>query len=247
MRRLQHQWRKDTENGRHQHLDSSITSERQSQTSPMDPLQQATDPAAVTAPAVTTTTPTDASTTPSPSTSTPPSTTSNGNQVAVLSTIDYSTHTMINYYSSTTVINHYDTAKTTSANGSGNSADGSSSLTSSSSEAAVHYRFKSSRYFSRTGSKQIDRIINFDGENGDKLELSRAAFKGLDKLDLAIVSTRQERREAAKTTADVIYQQSSGKLFFNANDALSGFGRDGGCFAILVGGPQINESHFILF
>ena len=209
-----------------------------------DPM--ATDPVATATPASTTNTAADPIATTASTPGGTPSNTSNGNQIAVLSTIDYSTHTMVNYYSSTTVVNHYHQSTTDSANSSAAN-DSSSSLASSASTAAVHYRFRSGHYFNKSGHRQIDRIVNFNGDNGDRLELSRSAFKGLDKLDLAVVSTRKERREAAKTTADIIYQQSSGKLFFNANDTLSGFGRDGGCFAMLQGSPQLSESHFILF
>lgn len=186
--------------------------------------------------------------------------TSNGNQVAVLSTIDYSTdlnvyntsattqsHNTTNYQ---TVNNNYycrtssESTKTASPTPMAevDQVTGSSQLQ----REAIHYKFTSREYFSRRGVKRVDRIYEFSSSNGDILELSREVFRGIDSLELAIASNGKEVKKMAKRDIDLIYNDSSGELFFNANGGSSGFGRSGGMFAILEDAPLISSANLIL-
>lgn len=186
------------------------------------------------------------------------SNTSNGNQVAVLSTIDYSTNTIIYHYdlTSTTIENHSTTVHDGISGGSSETSGAleiasSDAITGSGTSASLqrngfHLRFTSRAYFRGKGARRVDRIFGFNGSNGDKLELSRKVFKGIGKLEFDSVSNGKQLRRAAKTDTDIIYQESSGKLFFNSNGDEKSFGNKGGLFAILESTPFLNADHFIL-
>jgi hypothetical protein len=109
------------------------------------------------------------------------------------------------------------------------------------------YLFDSSLYFRRSSKKpRIDRITNFSAESGDILKLARNTFKGIGELDFVATANKRASKQAAKTDKDIIYELSSGKLYFNANTEDKGFGKQGGLFAILEGSPVIGSSNFIL-
>lgn len=186
------------------------------------------------------------------------SNTSNGNQIAVLSTIDYSTNINIlssrtttasnNQNSTTNYYYYYAPIYTNGQTGAGANTSNQDPITGSNSlqRSAVHFRFTSSDYFSRRGSRRIDRIFGFNPSSGDMLEISSKAFKGIGSIDFEIAANRKQRRALAKSDADIIYQQSSGELFFNANGEDKGFGKSGGMFAILEGSPLISSSNLML-
>lgn len=175
------------------------------------------------------------------------SNTSNGNQVAVNSSFDYSVHNFTVYsYSST---QHQETlnAQMSQANGDPQLADG---FNCGIGEARLgrSYRFESRQFFRGNGSRsRIDRIISFNTEAGDTLQLSRRLFKGIGKLDFVAVANKKGSRRAALTDNDIIYEQSTGRLYFNANSGDQGFGNKGGLFAVLDSSPLISESQFVIF
>jgi hypothetical protein len=162
------------------------------------------------------------------------SNTSNGNQVAVNSNVDYSTHnTNIYNDSSTTTINQV-------------------SLTTHcgvmTTQLARSYRFDSREYFRGSGRlSRVDRIINFSGAEGDSLELSRRIFKGIGDLDFVAVGNAKASKRAARSDNDIIYETSTGKLYFNSNDSDLGFGKQGGLFAIMEASPLISRNDFVIF
>jgi Ca2+-binding RTX toxin-like protein len=88
--------------------------------------------------------------------------------------------------------------------------------------------------------------MGFNGANGDKLELKRRVFKGIGELEFQSVDNRRQLKRVAKSDADIIYQESNGRLFFNANGDTKGFGDQGGMFAILESTPFLSSDHFIL-
>lgn len=206
--------------------------------------------------------------------------TSNGNQIAVLSTIDYSTNVNILNSSTTTDVSNHNTSITNNyyatetgpipANHSSptnnyyyyyyttnNTSTPSSTSTNTSNQdpitgstslmrSAVDFRFVSSDYFSRNGIRRVDRIFGFNTSSGDMLAISRRVFKGIGSMDFEIAANRKQLRAMAKSDADIIYQESSGQLFFNANGEEKGFGKSGGMFAILEGSPLISSSNLML-
>jgi len=109
------------------------------------------------------------------------------------------------------------------------------------------YRFDSRRYFRNNGKKvQIDRITNYSIADGDKLQLSRRIFKGMGEFEFESVDNRKELKNAARGDADIIYHESKGRLYFNANDQARGFGNTGGLFAILENRPDLSADQFLL-
>ena len=170
--------------------------------------------------------------------------TSNDNQVYVNSNIDQSvnTFTMYNYSSTQSQESLTNQLGQPSAELMGASSDDFNCSVSSSRIGRI-YRFDSRRYF-RGGRKKarVDRITNFSSEAGDGMELSRKAFKGIGELDFTTASNKRSSKRAARTDTDIIYNESSGKLYFNANDDSKGFGNKGGLFAILESSPLISSS-----
>lgn len=244
----------------------------QTTTNPTDPIatidpSATTDPTGPAAPAATTS-PSDpvgvadpAVTAPvDPITGTGGSNTSNGNQVAVLSTIDYSTNNIVYNYNLTSsseqqssTTNNYSMTGSSSQTVSslaGNSST-SDSITGNPGSSSLQrsgylLRFDSGAYFRTNGLRRVDRIMGFNGSNGDKLQLSRRHFKGIGKMEFESVANNKQVKRAAKSDADIIYNESSGKLYFNANLDDKGFGAKGGLFAILESTPMLSADQFML-
>jgi len=173
------------------------------------------------------------------------SNTSNGNQVAVNSSFDYSVHSYTVYSYSSTQNQETLNAQVSPAN---SNSQLSESFSCGTSEARLgrSYRFASRQFFSGRRSR-VERITNFDAEAGDTMELSSRLFKGIGELDFVTVANRKGSQRAARTDNDVIYEQSTGRLYFNANSNDQGFGSKGGLFAILDSSPLIGDSQFVIF
>ena len=107
---------------------------------------------------------------------------------------------------------------------------------------ADEFRFEQAGQF---GKRQADRITGFDQTEGDQLALGRDVFDGLTDIDLVTV-TRKTQLSDQRDNNDtaLIYFEPKGKLYFNQNGDESGYGEDGGLFAILKGGPDLSESAF---
>jgi Ca2+-binding RTX toxin-like protein len=95
------------------------------------------------------------------------------------------------------------------------------------------------------GSIARDRLINFNSAE-DTIALSQATFTdlvslgGLTLTPFAVVSSSSE---AARSDALVVYNSSSGALFYNQNGRAGGLGT-GGVFAQLTGLPDLTVSNF---
>ena len=175
------------------------------------------------------------------------SNTSNGNQVAVNSNFDYSVHNFTVYSYSSTTNQETLNAQVSQANSDPQLSDGFNCGTDAA-RLGRSYRFESRQFFRGNRSRsRVDRITNFEAEAGDTFELSRRLFKGIGELDFVAVANRKASQRAARTANDIIYEQSTGRLYFNANSGDRGFGSKGGLFAILESTPLINNSHFVIF
>lgn len=195
------------------------------------------------------------------------SSTSNDNFIAVLSSLDFSRNTTITSVSSSVETDNRPTSTTTSTTTTTTNnvfncpspiipQSNTASVDMNQSEAPdasaaigqgqLTVRFDSARYFKTRGERQVDRIINFSPLDGDRIEISRRFFDIEDRITLKSVSTRRERQRAAKTSTDFIYQQSSGRLYFNGNGETKGFGRDGGLFAVFESTPLLGVDQFQL-
>ena len=195
------------------------------------------------------------------------SSTSNDNLIAVLSTLDFSRNTTITSISSSIDTDNRATtiASTNTTNTTTNFVDCTNPITSQFNPAAgnmneleppkataeteqeqLTIRFESARYFKNRGIRTVDRITNFSPSDGDIIEISSRFFDVEVRLTLASVSTRRERKRAAKTSTDFIYQQTNGQLYFNGNGETKGFGRNGGLFAIFESTPILGLDQFQL-
>lgn len=222
------------------------------------PPTTTTEPAGTSPANPTDTNPTETTTTAQP-TAGEPTPSSNGNQVAVLSSLDYSTHqtvTTVQQITNNTVTNvtnhYYNTTPTPPANAAAASTASTTAPPAAGAVATadpllrrpgVRLHFRSRQYGS---GGRVDRIIGFNGEAGDQLTLSADAFPGIGTLSYRSVSSRRSLRRAARSNTDVLYLQSSGELFFNANGSARGFGTDGGLFAVLEGKPALAMAQLLM-
>ena len=174
------------------------------------------------------------------------SNTSNGNQVAVNSNFDYSVHNLTVYSYTSTQTNESLTTQMSQA--SGELQEGNEfNCGTVNGRLGRSYRFDSRDYFRSKRRNRVDRITNFSSESGDTLELARRVFKGIGELDFVSVANRRQANKAGRTDSDIIYERSTGRLYFNANDDDKRFGAKGGLFAVLETAPLISSSDFILF
>jgi Ca2+-binding RTX toxin-like protein len=102
------------------------------------------------------------------------------------------------------------------------------------------FGFQSNRAF-RPGDFGVDVIGDFRvGE--DRIALGAASFGNLTAESLDFVADDQL---AYGSTRSIVYSQSSGSLFFNADGATAGFG-SGGKFAQILGAPTLTASQFVI-
>jgi Ca2+-binding RTX toxin-like protein len=84
----------------------------------------------------------------------------------------------------------------------------------------------------------------------DKVELGKFYFTGLTTpTGLSLIatdfSTVVTDLDAATATGGIVYNNSNGKLFYNADGSAAGFGIDGGQFAQLTSGLALTNNDFI--
>lgn len=97
------------------------------------------------------------------------------------------------------------------------------------------------------GKKGADKIVDFNGAEGDILLISVNALKGLSSSpQFAIAADSTNLKSLASSEADIIYYLPKGELYFNENDEGRSFGK-GGLFAILEGAPSILTENISIF
>ena len=90
--------------------------------------------------------------------------------------------------------------------------------------------------------KNIDKIINFNSQEGDRILLNPAKYTTLDnEIEFKKAKSRKHLKRLAKQDVDVIYFEKLGQLYFNGNGDSNGFGnkKEGGLLAILKGRPAL--------
>lgn len=119
---------------------------------------------------------------------------------------------------------------------------------------ADRYVFDSGAGFSTTAFG-IDTVMDFSRNDGDKLVLDKSSFTALlsasstgtssgfsISAEFAIVT---DSSAAATSNALIVYDTTSGALFYNQNSGATGLGT-GGQFASLLGRPVLQGSDFLL-
>jgi Ca2+-binding RTX toxin-like protein len=95
------------------------------------------------------------------------------------------------------------------------------------------FRFSNSPSYGAGGA---DRILDFSGSSGDRLQISRPAF-GITDASVSLINTNDSGlNNALKTNNLFVYNASNGYLYHNANGSTGSFG-SGGVFAVLTNKP----------
>ena len=113
-------------------------------------------------------------------------------------------------------------------------------------EGQTNFSFKMKEKF-RT--KNADSIINFNSFEGDRILLNQAKYTTIeDTIKFKKAKSKKHLKNLAKKDIDVIYYEKLGRLYFNGNGDLDGFGNknEGGLLAILKGGPTLAADDFQL-
>ena len=93
------------------------------------------------------------------------------------------------------------------------------------------------------GKKQMDKILDFDAAEQDKILVDKDAFGLGEKIKFKSVKGRNKLNKLAKSKFDFVYESKSGFLYFNENGKKSGWG-DGGLFAHLQNKVNLFGSDF---
>ena len=96
-------------------------------------------------------------------------------------------------------------------------------------------------------TKNVDIIINFNSFEADRILLNQAKYTTIeDKIKFKKAKSKKQLRHLAKKDIDVIYYEKLGRLYFNGNGDLDGFGNknEGGLLAILKGSPTLAANDF---
>jgi Ca2+-binding RTX toxin-like protein len=96
--------------------------------------------------------------------------------------------------------------------------------------------------------------INSLSVNIDKIILDKTIFSALETIPVAggavLVANDFDNiagGNAALSSAEIVYDNTTGNLFYNANNAAAGFGVGGGLFATLVGSPNnVSRTDFLV-
>ena len=95
------------------------------------------------------------------------------------------------------------------------------------------------------GKKEVDKIIDFDPNEGDSIFIDKEVFGLGKKIKLKIVSSKKKLKKSTKSKKDFIYDERKGLLYFNENGKQKGWG-EGGLFAKLQGAPELGASDFTI-
>lgn len=91
------------------------------------------------------------------------------------------------------------------------------------------------------GAQNLDLITDFSKLEGDKIVVSNQVFGGITKAIVGIANGKPSLRAQFRTSSNIIYDTSSGMLYFDANGRAGGFG-GGGVFAQLSNSPAFSRS-----
>lgn len=96
------------------------------------------------------------------------------------------------------------------------------------------------------GSQTADQVTDYSSTDGDKVFLSLTVFKKRQEpIFIKSVDSSIPASKWPKFPAFLVYDTSTGSLYYNANGSLPGWG-DGGLFAAFANTPTLTESDFLL-
>ena len=95
-----------------------------------------------------------------------------------------------------------------------------------------------------------EAVLEFSAKKPRKLKAADPdasySVEGTDGGSFAIASSKQELKQLMKSDAEVVYDQSKGKLFLNDNGTAKGWGKKkvGGLLAKFTGKPELSADNF---
>jgi Ca2+-binding RTX toxin-like protein len=93
-----------------------------------------------------------------------------------------------------------------------------------------------------------DTITHFNRFQGDKIILDKTTFSAIASTAGTGFSNANDFKitsSAGTSTAKIVYDPTTGQLFYNQNGSAAGFG-SGGLFATLSGAPTLSASDFVI-
>ena len=97
--------------------------------------------------------------------------------------------------------------------------------------------------------KKVDKVVDFDASEGDKIVIADEVFGGLTKdPTLAIAYNKKQLKKLSKKGYDLIYFQPKGDLYVDGNGDSKGFGKnsEGGIIADLPSDTILTESDVLI-
>lgn len=94
--------------------------------------------------------------------------------------------------------------------------------------------------------KQVDRINDFNSEEGDAILLDRDSFGLGRRFRLETVTGKKSVNQAKEAKMQFVYDDKKGRLYFNENGKDEGWG-EGGLFLRIKGAPELLQSDLVLF
>ena len=95
-----------------------------------------------------------------------------------------------------------------------------------------------------------DRITDFN-TTGDRIVLDKTTFTGLAGIADGVIPTQYfasviTDAEAETSSAMIVYNRTTGALFYNSNGATAGFGVTSAQFATLTNLANLTAAHILL-
>ena len=100
--------------------------------------------------------------------------------------------------------------------------------------------------------RNVDTIINFKPDRGDKIAFNELALPGLknqDSFDFVVAETRKELKTASRLGYDLIYFEPKGFLYHDGNGLQKNWGskNDGGLFAKINKGINLTADNLLVY
>ena len=100
----------------------------------------------------------------------------------------------------------------------------------------------------KKNKRNADTLTDYNRAEGDTIALSANIFPRIakDGIRFQKVRSKKQLKQASRQKSNLIYQQRTGQLLYDANGSKDGLGSKGGIFAICPGIPSINSDSFVL-
>jgi hypothetical protein len=175
-------------------------------------------------------------------------TASSGTSSSITPTIQDNPATFVSPYSNTTVIRHSMQDSSLLLNGT----SGSDTIISGGLKGEILEGNPGPDYFVLwpdllNRSNGLTQILDFSSTEGDHISINKKVLSTVTPSDFVSVSGKRLFQKATLTSTRFIYDQLTGKLYYNANLAKRGLGKKGGLFVTLANKASLTSLHFLTF